>query len=144
MAIGDGVGRTKIQMYQNDRVTLHDEHTLEYEEMSDLCQVTSDVVLDTDSILIMDDGSTKKIVKGHRVRILVPIIYIQFQHSVFWKAFLHDLNLWDEEIKITPHTDAPLDAYWVYKVHSWTFNKDIHYDRFIGTMEFIGSETICP
>lgn len=144
MAIGDGTGRTKIQMYKNDRVTLHNERTLEFEELSDLCQVTSDPVLDTDSILVMDDGSTKKIIKGHRVRVLVPIIYIQFQHSVFWKTFLHDLNLWDEEILITPHIDAPADKYWVYKVHSWTFNKDIHYERFMGTMEFIGCEIICP
>lgn len=142
MAIGDGTGRTRIRMYNNDRITLHDDHTLEYAELSGLCQVTADPVLDTDNILVMDDGSTKKIIKGHRVRIIIPIQWLDGCHSFFWKTFLHDLNRWEEEILITPHIDAPADEYWVYKVHSWTFNKDIHYERFIGTMEFIGNETI--
>lgn len=142
MAIGDGTGRTRIRMYNNDRVTLHDTHDLERNEQSGLVQVTADPVLDTDNILVMDNGSTKKIIKGHRVRIIIPIQWLDGCHSFFWKAFLHDLNGWEEEIFITPHIDAPLDEYWVYKVHSWTFNKDIHYERFIGTMEFIGNETI--
>ena len=106
MAIGDGTGRTRIRMYNNDRVTLHDDHTLEFEEMSGLCQATADPVLDTDDILVMDDGSTKKIIKGHRVRITVPIIYIDGTHAFFWKTFLHDLNRWEEEILITPHISS--------------------------------------
>lgn len=144
MAIGDGTGKTMIEMYENDRVTLHDCETLEWDMLADLVQVNSDPVLDTDNILVMDDGSTKKIIKGHRVRITVPVIYLRWHHPVFWKAFLHDLNLWEEEILVTPHIDAPADAYWVYKVNSWNINKDIHYERWSGTLEFVGSELICP
>jgi len=144
MAIGDGTGRTKIQMYQNDKVTLHDEHILEYVEQSGLVQVTSDLILDTDGVLVMDNGDKKKIVKGHYARIVIPIQWLDGCHSFFWKTFLHDLNLWQEEIKITPHIDAPADAYWVIKVGSWGFPKNIHYEGFIGTMEFVGNELICP
>lgn len=142
MALADGTGRTFIELFQNDRITLHDSHLMEYYEHLSSIQVFGDRILDTDNILIMDNGNTKQIIKGYRPHIIIAVHWVRECHVFFWKTFLHELQNWDKEIRITPHVDAPADLYWVSKIGGWDLPKDIHYDRFQGTMEFKGVELI--
>jgi len=143
MALGEGTGRTYIELILNDRVTPHLNYTMEYFDHLEMIQVFGDRILDTDEVLVMDDGSTKQIIKGYRAHIVLAVHWVRECHDFFpWKTFMYELQNWDEEIRITPHVDAPLDIYWVRKIGGWDLSKDIHYDRFRGTMEFEGVELI--
>ena len=143
MALGEGTGRTFIELILNDRVTPHLNYLMQYYDHLKPIQVFGNKVLDTDEILIMDAGNKKQIIKGYYAHIVMPVHWVRECHDFFpWKIFLYELQNWDEEIRITPHVDAPADIYWVYKLGGWDLPKDLHYDRFQGTVELGGVELI--
>lgn len=136
-----GTGKTKIQLC-NDSGVEQSVYTLEYIDLNHLCQVKGFDVLDTEDILVLANGNTKKIKRGERVSIVIPVKYVDSFNELAWETFLKSICTWGYKIKVTPNVDKPAKTYWCTLTHTWDFDRSVRYLWETGELRFIGEEII--
>jgi len=128
-----GTGYSKVYLYDSAGEEVEDYFTFTVREEEQL-RVDFNRVLDCPD-KTFDDGSRKRYFRGYRVHIEINFLFDDHVSTVSdngrnCQKFLQDLHNHTGKIKVIPHSDKTIHAYWVLLENDWKF--DYAFSRWIG------------
>lgn len=139
-----GTGSLKIQLCDDGGLMKYEYILIgiDYRSKSLPAPKFSDVTDTKAPIIIMDDGSMKKQLKGWKFSIVIPSKIIQDATSPDWETFIYRLWNWKQKIKVIPHIDELAYAYWVLLQKSRDWDTRMLNLAEIGDITFIGEDVL--